>query len=213
MSYMDKFEQLQVESADGDTKIPIHGMYKDMTIAKFKAAVSSRIPDPRATAKSIQLFSLGEEMSNVRTLRSYDLTDSDIITFVYSDVAPSLLSTTSSATETPPSYSSSCSTAASTTDTIIPQNATAASVFVKDMRGKTHSLRNMPLSSTIGDLLLKLKQQASIDTDHVLLIYGGKPLNGGGGEKDLLRTLVDVGIKDQCTIQGCWKEKGGVTID
>ena len=67
----DRYEVLIITSVDSENETTVRGMYRDMTVERFKSAVVAQLRDPRATATRLRLFSLGEEMSEGMCVLSY----------------------------------------------------------------------------------------------------------------------------------------------
>ncbi|OCK99461.1 uncharacterized protein K441DRAFT_653005 [Cenococcum geophilum 1.58] len=76
--------------------------------------------------------------------------------------------------------------------------------FQEDHR--THTLRNVPVTSTVEELFQRLKSEKGIDKDksQVFLIFGGKQFAEGRG-----LTLIDYDVQENSTIIMVQKQIGG----
>jgi len=208
MTEYEQFSELHVKSLDGDNAITINGMYKDMSVKRFKSAVASRLRDPNATAERIMLFSLGEEVEDDQTLRSYNMEAGDTITYVLSDRSsrpstpgPDSKTRTTPAraafpsiNDAPPAYES----------TIAPPVRLLESIFIQDLNKRTHTIRKVPVNMTTRDLLVRWQENYSVDIDGLRLIYGGKQLDS---ERPL--TLMDYGVNEGSTLFAVMRLQGG----
>jgi len=195
------FNELHLMSIDGIPGQVLRGMYKDTSIDRFKRIIALMNQTAISSWENLQLFYMGNEMTNERTLQSYEIQDGGIIRF-------SITESTNEKREPPASSKILLS------DTLVlPSYDEAAfggkvlrTVFAVDVdSNRSHNVGPVTLGMPVKQFIQKVANALGIEAEHLRIIYSGKQLQEG-------RTLLDYNLQDEATVHCVLRVKGGLTL-
>ncbi|OCL02942.1 hypothetical protein AOQ84DRAFT_382138 [Glonium stellatum] len=181
----DMYDEILVEAIDGSEQFSFSGLFKNMSVLRFKHVVAqrfSRAVNRQVDVKEFQLYTRGEVMEDSRTLISYDLKDGCTITRVdLIDETPTELKPKPKENndELPP-YSEAL------------KGKVLKNVFIQDT-DKTYTLNNVPVNTTVEELGKRLNEEKGLDPDYLRLIFNGKQMRKGF-------KLVDLDVQEDSTL-------------
>jgi len=181
----DMYDEILVEAIDGSEQLSFSGLFKNMSVLRFKHVVAQRLSRTigrQVDVKELQLYTRGDVMEDNRTLISYDLKDGCTITRV--DLVDETLAEPKPKpkenTDDLPPYSE------------VPKGKVLKNVFIQDT-DKTYTLNNVPVNLTIEDLGKRLNEEKGLDPDYLRLIFNGKQMKKG-------LKLIDLDVQENSTL-------------
>jgi len=194
------FNELHLMSIDGIPGQVLRGMYKDMSIDRFKRIIALMNQTAIGSWENLQLFYMGNEMTNERTLQSYEIQDGGIIRFSVSE---------STEKRAPPASSKILlgdSLALPSYDEAAFGGKVLNTVFAVDVdSNRSHNVGPVTLGMPVKQFINKVASAQGIEAEHLRLIYSGKQLQEG-------RTLLDYNLQDEATVHSVLRVKGGLAL-
>lgn len=203
------FDNIIVASLDGSECYDFSGISRAMRLSSFKSVVAMKLQRQHGRYVSpaeLELTAFGNPMMDGEmTLAGYGIENGMTITRV--DVVPEANTPArpnaggpgvlNPLQMNPPPYDGQAAAP--------PDDKRLSNIFFQEDH-RTHTLRNVPVTSTVEELFQRLKSEKGIDKDkaQVFLIFGGKQFAEGRG-----LTLIDYDVQENSTIIMVQKQYGG----
>jgi len=190
------YNSLHILALDGSEEQVVNGMYKDMTIDRFKRTIALMNNAVVRNWEDIHLFYMGTELENRRTLQSYDIQNGAIIRFVLSESnekrRPIPINPLPNDSKILPTYDES------TVEGKILRTVFALNVDTN----QSHNVGPVPLGMPVTQFINKVAGIQGIEPQHLRIIYNGKQFKEG-------MTLKDYNLQDESTVHCVLRVVGG----